>query len=807
MVELLLSELRYAARSLRRSPGFTLVAILTLALGIGANTALFSIVYGILMRPLEYRDADRLVAITAERHFSGRPRPVAANFSLPDLAVYQARAHAFESLAMARSANAALAGESGIEIVSVAAVTSSFFSTIDGRFLLGRPIGPADDRSPVVVISRRLWQRRFADSAAIVGQQLVLDRQPYAIVGVVDQTFQWPGDRTDIWSPVEFARTLNPLIGRDRAGGFVAIARLGPGASLAQARAESEVVAQALDPNLHATAVPLREQIVAAVALEPTLAVLFASVGFVLFIACANVTNLILARNESRSREMAVRLALGASRGRLVGQSLMHSGLIAAGGGALGVAIAAGLVAGFVDLNPARIPRLDAIHVDTPVMLFAAILSAATTLAVGLLPAFQSGDMVGALKLGAPGTIGGRQARRMRRALVVAEVAVSVVLIVGASLLGRSLSRLMQTDIGVKTDHVTAALIDISFGRTLSLADQRALIERVVERIRRLPAVTSAGAGASMPPNLARLRFTMNRLDDAVGQPTNYMVDAVTATPAYFSTLGIRLQKGRFFTETDDADHPQVMIMTASTARQVFGDRDPIGRTLGLPMVTGRAGGFGNAPVALVGVIDDVKYSGLESAADAVIYRPFAQQPWASMFIVARTESDVSGLALTMRKEIAAVDPAIAITSVDTLDGLVSDAAAQPRFRTVVLVSMAILAVALAGIGLYGVVAYAVARRTAEIGIRMALGAARGDVMRLVLREGMWLAAGGVVIGMVAARALTRLVAALLYGVQPNDVVSFVAAGSGLFLVAMLASYIPARRASRIDPLVALRAE
>jgi putative ABC transport system permease protein len=802
-VEILFSELRHAMRSLRRSPGFTLVAVLTLALGIGANTALFSIVYGVLLRPLEYRDADRLVAITAEREYSGQSRLVPANFSLPDLAVWQARARSFESMAMSRGANAALAGEGGIEVVDVAAVTSSFFSTIDGRFVLGRPLGPADDRSPVVVISRRLWQRRFGGSPAIIGQRLILDGQPYTIAGVADQTFQLPGDRTDIWSSVGFARTLNSSIAGERAGGFRLIARLRPGASLGQARAESAAVAQGLDPHLHATAVPLRDQMLSGIAIKATLTVLFAAVGLVLFVACANIANLMLARNAARSREIAVRLALGASRARLVGQSLMHSGLIAAGGGALGMALAAGLVAGFVGLNPARIPRLDAIHLDAPVMIFAAVLSAATTLVVGLLPALQSDDVVAALKPGAPGTAGGRQARRMRRVLVVAEVAVSVVLLVGASLLGRSLARLMQTDIGVKTGNVTAALIDLSFGRTISFAEQRVSIERIVERVGALPGVTSAGAGVSLPPNLALLRITMDRVDEAPGRPTNYMVAAVTATPGYFSTLGIRLRQGRFFTAGDDMDHQHVMIMTASTARQIFNDPNPLGRTMGLPLLSDK--GKGNAQAILVGVVDDVKYSGLDVAADPVIFRPLAQQPWPSMFVVAHTVNDSPGFASTLRRTIAAVDSAIAIQSVDTLDGLVSDAAAQPRFRTVVVVSMAILAVVLAGVGLYGVVAYAVAQRTAEIGIRIALGAAHGDIIRLVLREGMWLAVGGVAIGLTAARALTRLVAALLYGVQTNDVVSFVAAGAGLLLVAMLASYVPARRAIGIDPLVALR--
>lgn len=428
-----------------------------------------------------------------------------------------------------------------------------------------------------------------------------------------------------------------------------------------------------------------------------------------------------------------------------------------------------------------------------------------TTIAIGLLPTFQASSTAAALRGAGSGATASQRMRRARQVLAAAEVAVSVVLLVGASLLGRSLVRLLQTDIGVTIHGVSAALIDVSFGRQLSMAEQRYLIERVVEHVGRLPGVTSVGAGASMPPNLARLRFTMNRFNDASGEHMNYMVDAVAATPGYFTTLGIRLRGGRFFDGNDGPESQQVMIVSASTARQLFGNRDAIGRTVDLPMVTPR--GTRAAPITVVGVVDDVRYSGIDTPPHAVIYRPFAQQPWPSMFIVTRTADRLQGFTASLRRQMTGVDPDIGILSVDSLDSLVSSAVAPQRFQTVVLLAVAALAIALAAVGLYGVVTYVVAQRTAEIGIRLALGAGRDDVIRLVFREGLWMIAVGLAVGMAVALGFRGLIANLLYEVAPTDPLSYVGGAMFLFTIAALATYLPARRASHMDPLVALRYE
>jgi len=421
------------------------------------------------------------------------------------------------------------------------------------------------------------------------------------------------------------------------------------------------------------------------------------------------------------------------------------------------------------------------------------------TLVTGLLPALQS-DPSKSLRIGGQGVTSGSSGTRVRRALMIAELAVSVVLLVGAILLGRSLVRLMNTDVGVETGRVATASLSLALDRELNAAQQIALVDRVLERMRALPGVTSVGVGTSLPPRESRLLLTL-RGAGAI----DYQAAAIPSSPGYFSALGIRLLKGRFFTDADTGDHPAVMIMGSDTARHFFGDGDPIGRTLSLPVF--RDGVTGQGTITLVGIIGDVKYSGLDRAPDSAIYRPFAQQPWPNIFLVARTDGDTAAFRMTLQRQIADVDRAIAVSAVSTLDHVVSEAAAQPRFRTLLFAALAGLALALAAVGLCGVVSYSVSQRTTEIGVRMALGATASDVVKMIVGEGMWLAVGGVAIGVAVAFALARTLASLLYGVAPADAASFVFASGFMLFSAMLASYIPARRATGIDPAVALRAE
>jgi predicted permease len=699
-----------------------------------------------------------------------------------------------------------------MEQVDFAIVTDTFFSTLRGRFTVGRALGPSDDKTPSIVISERLWRRRFDGSHDVVGQTVTLNSRrgdgtqraawrqtPVTIIGVVDDSFQFPVPQTDVWTTVGFVRTVHP-----RCCSFLPVARLTPDATLEQAIADATSVAQTLSAadvrsyqGLRLGAIGLREQIVQPV--KPSLQILMAAVSLVLLVACANVTNLVLARNVKRARETAVRIALGASRARLVVQGVIESGLLALIGGAAGLGLAAAMVYVLRRINPADLPRLDAVRVGAPGLLFACGAATLVTVITGLIPALQS-DTAPALNMSGKGATARAGGARMRSVVMVFELAVSVVLLVGAILLGRSLAGLLNTDMGVVTDRVATASMNLSLDRELTGAQQSALVDRVIDRVRGLPGVTSAGIGTSLPPRESRILLTL-RGQNAV----DYQTAAIPVTPGYFPALGIRLLKGRFFTEADDGDHPHVMIMSAGTAQHFFGDGDPLGQTLHLPVF--RDGAQRNATMTLVGVIGDVKYSGLDRAADNAVYRPFAQQPWPNVFLVARTASNPAAITTTLQRQIAGVDRAIAVSSVSTLGDVVLDAAAQPRFRTLLLGTLAALALALAAVGLYGVVSYSVSQRNAEIGLRLALGATARDVMGMIVGEGFALGAAGVVIGVAGAYALSRTLQALLYGVAPTDPASFVFASAVVFLFSLVASYLPARRATRIDPATALRAE
>lgn len=798
------TELRSTLRALWRAPGFTAVAVLTIAIGIGANTALFSVVYGVLFRPLDYRDASRLVSVNAERTFAGRPTPVTSNFSYSDLAAWQSTGQAFESLAMSASANARFQNPSGSEVISIASVSRDFFSMLDGRVVLGRGLGPADDSTPAVVVSQRLWLRVFGGATSIGDARVVLDDQPYAVVGVADGTFQIPSARVDVWRPVGFARTLNPQLTMPRAGGFRLFARLEPNATMRDAQVQADAASRAIDPNLRSTIRPLRDVFLPDSA-RSTLLVLWAAVGLVLIVSCVNVTNVILTRDTARSRELAVRLALGASRGRLWRQSIGQNVILAAAGAIGGAALAVGILRVLRTFPPASIPRLDFVRIDAPVLLFSCLVALMVAGVVSLLSASPPADAAASLRTSVFAATGGRRARRVRQTLVIVEISVAVVLLAGAALIGRSLASLLNVDLGIANRQVAAAPIEVSFGRTMSLADQQQVVNRVVDRVRALPGVIAAGAGAGLPPNLTRARITINEFDEAVGKPANYMVDAVPATPGYFSALGLRLREGRLFTDSDDSSHAAVMLITRTTARQVFGNQSPIGRVLHIPVLTDS--GSGNAAVTVVGVLDDVRYSGLDAQATGVVFRPFAQQAWSSMFVVAQTSGDAGALAPAMRRAISSVDPSIAVYSIDTLDALVAGAAAQPGFRASVLTGLALVAVTLAGLGLYGVVAFAVTQRTRELGVRIALGADSRAIVRLVVGDTLRLAAFGIAAGLAMAFVSARFLSSLLFGIAPGDPLSFAGTTVVLVIVAVTAAVAPARRAIRVDPLVSLRSE
>ena len=797
----LLRDVRYAIRILGRTPGFTLTAVLTLALGIGANIATFSVVYGVLLRPLPYRGAERLVLVRAEADYVGAPRPVSVSVQTNEFKTWQGPFESIDAPAFYAAETGALSGDNGSEVLDAAVVSGAFFSTLAGPLIVGRPLEPADDLLPLAVISERLARRLFNDPANAIGRPLLLTPRTYTVIGVADRAFQFPSAQVDVWLPAGFVHSVNT-----RCCSFRLITRLSPNGTVERARAavrpmfQSAAAAQG-STEIRTIVVRLSDDMVASV--RPALLVLFASALIVLVIASGNLINLLLARNAAREREFAVRRALGASANRLMRQLLVESAVLAVAGTVCGSLLAGPSLAALSRLAGDAVPRLDAIHLDRLALLFAVCLAGLATIVTGTLPAIRAVGGAAVPNQGSGSTARPAGTRRLQRAMCIVQVALALTLIIGATLLGRSLVRLLHVDLGVSTDHVLTASINVAFGTRPADAQTVAKVDRVIEQIRALPGVRAVGVGTSLPPNLSRMRVLLQRQK---GDVVDYQSAAVVpATPGYFSALQMRLIEGRFFTEADDDHHPPVMIMSQGTAKRFFGTGDPLGRTMSLPVI--RDGKKTSTELTLVGITADVKYAGLGAPPEDIVYRPFQQQPWAAPFLVVRTSGDPTEFTLSVRRGIAAVDKGILTSSVTTLDQLVMDAAAQPQLRTVLLASIAALALGIAAIGLYGVIAYAVSQRTKEIGIRLALGATSRDVLAMVLSDGLRVAIAGIVVGTASALVLARLLAGLLYGITSTDPASFLLASLALLGLTLVASYIPARQAALVDPIRALRTE
>jgi predicted permease len=790
-------DIRYAFRGMRRTPAFTAVALTTLALAIGANTAIFSVVDQLLIRPLAYREADRLVVIDATRDYEGAPRPGRVFWQLDGAKRWEDTLSAFSDVTFYADQVFQLSSRDGAELLDGATVAPSFFTAVDGPIIAGRPFAADEAPTPSIVISERLARRLFNGSSSALGAHLVLNSTDYVIIGVAGLQWDMPSWKTDVWESSAFAHLRSP-----QCCGVQLLGRLKPDVTLAQARTDVAGAARALateDPKafgrLHTTVTTLRNKQLGDG--RPALLLLWAAVGVVLAVACANIVNLLVARNIARTREIAIRQALGASRGSLVVQGLIESGLLAAGGVGGGLVIARVAAAALAQVDPETFPGLRDVHFDPFVLAFAAGLGVVTTVATGTVPSIQAANAAPPRTATNAPT---RRHRRLQQLLCVAQLGAAVVLLVAATLLGRSLVDLLATDLGVTPEHVVTASINTAFGRPHSAEEVAGTIRRVLDRVQQMPGVRIAGAGTSLPPDTSRLMMSLKRkTNDA-----DYVASAVSCTPGYFQALGIRLLKGRFFTVADDPQHPPVMIVSATTARHLFGNDDPIGQTFTVPNFRYRLTTSKEATV--VGIVSDVKYSGIDATAGDQVYWSMAQAPWLSTFLTIRTASDVN-ITSDLRHIVASVDPTLSASSIKPLDGIIATATAPARFRTTLIGTFALLGLAIASIGLYGIVAYSVSQRTAEIGVRVALGASTHDVMLLVVREAVAIALAGVTIGLPAAYATSRMFAALLFGVKATDLFTYVAAAAGLIVVALGASYAPARRAARADPIVALRAE
>jgi putative ABC transport system permease protein len=790
-------ELRYAWRGLRRTPVFGASVVAILALVIGANTAVFGVLYALLLRPLPYRDASRLFVIDAERHYAQALKPVPALFGLGDVSDWRSRMHRVESMAGFVVDPVVLAETPGSRVITAAFVSDGFFSTAGGTMAAGRPLGAADRQTAASVISERLAQQLFGGAGRAIGSQVQLSAHRYDIVGVARGTFALPAPDVDVWLGAEFAQTVRPregfrVLGRARSDHDVALVQADVDQAIASLAASN---ATAFGNRLRATVVPLRERIVGDV--SGTLTALGVAAALLLAVACTNVASLLVARNAALARERCIQLALGASTARLLLRALMDAGILAVAGAGAGLMVGAGLITALIWFEPSGWPLLATIRVDAPVWLFTGALCVLTTLTLGLLPAVPSRRRDALNTASVRGTT--PATRRLGRLLSVAQFAVATVLLIGAALLGHSVMALSRADLGVRTEHVAAVSLRRLEGQPRHDADSIAFAERATARIGALPGVLAVGVASSVPPNSQGLTLTLKRQGDSV----DYAATGVVATPGYFDALRVRLLDGRFFTDADNDASPPVIIVSQPTARRLFGTDKAIGRTVGIPTL--RDGTQGSAEMTVVGVIAPVKYSGIAEQADEQVYRPFAQQPWPAVSVVARTDRDLPGFSRALRSELAALDPALAVVSMRTLDAAVAEEMATPRLRSTLVGAIAVLGLALAAAGLYGVVAYSVSQRGSEMAVRCALGAGHWDVMGLVLREGMVLAFAGIVIGVSGAVALTRWLGAFVYGIEALDPASFAIATGFLLLVALLATYVPARRAARIQPMDVLR--
>jgi len=805
-------DLRYGVRILLKKPGFTLIAVITLALGIGANTAIFGVVNGVLLRPLPYPDADRLVMVWGKLPGHGLNKLGA---SPPEFSDYREQNSVFSSIACYASLGFNLTGTGEPERITGTFVSPGIFALLKIEPISGRGFLPEEDQpdhDQVVVLSYGLWQRRFSGNANVIGQSMTLNGRSHTIVGVMPAGFQFPDATTDVWKPMSF--TADDLSENQRGSHYLSVlARLGPGVTPPQAQTEIEAIAHRMQqehPGLYeensgwgATLVGLREDLVGDV--RPALLVLLGAVGCVLLIACANVANLLLARALTRQREMAIRSALGASRWRVMRQLLTESWLLALAGGGLGALLAVWVTDWLVSLSPVEIPRLAEVRIDARVLGFTFAVSLLTGLLFGVAPAWQASqlNLNESLKESGKSTEN-RRSRRLRGALVAGEIAMASVLLVGSGLMLKSLYRLQHVEPGFNPENVLTMRLALPQSKYSEPPRQRAFFEQLLSKIELLPGVRDVGAVNFLP-----LSGTGNRRNFSIeGQPEPKLnLEFRMASPHYFRTLGIQLREGRFFDERDREDAPRVAIINETLARLFFPNEDPLGKRLKLGDVS--------SPfpwLTIAGLVRDVKHGGPEAETPPEMYVPYLQPllpNWnvPAMFVAIRADAEPLSLVAPVRNKVQELDPEQPIYSVTTMEQLLAGVTAPRRFNTLLLAAFASLALLLTVIGIYGVMAYVVTQRTREVGIRMALGASRRDVLKLVIGQGTVLIGTGSAIGVIGSLALTRVMSGLLFGVTSTD--PFILAAVPLLLagVALGACFVPARRATKVDPMVALRYE
>lgn len=812
----LLQDLKFGLRMLAKNPGFTAVAVLTLALGIGANTAIFSVVNAVLLRPLPFPKADRIVSVVSTLPPANTPD----NASYPDFLDWRARNHVFESMAAYRTESLNLTGTGTPLHLRATIASADLFKVLRAKPRLGRAFLPNEDTPGAVngtnaaILSHGLWQRRFGSDPHVVGRTIDLDGKPYTVVGVMPAGFQFPiqNDPIDVWTTI--APDLTAIFGgksmaSQRGAHYLdVVARLKPNLTVAQAQGQMSMIVRTLSkqyPENKVRTVSVKPELTEIMGdVRVPLLVLMAAVGFVLLIACANVANLLLARATTRQKEMAVRAALGATRGRVIRQVLTESLFLASFGGGLGILVALWAIEFLKKLVPQDVPRIAQIGLDGPVLVFTIGLSLLTGVFFGIAPALQSSktSLVEDLKEGGRQSTGGERHGRVRNFLVVGEVAMAMWLLIGAGLLIRSFLRLENVQPGFDPHYVLT--FNLGLSAKYNSAQMTHFFEEAVKRIGRIPGVQSASCVVPLP--LSGDSVTTGFYIE--GQPNvpghNPDTDYSWVEPGYFRTLGIALLKGRDFTFSDTLQSPPVVIINQTMAKRFFPGQDPIGKHLD-PQI---GNGYKKPPMReVVGVVQDVKLYHLNDNPGPQVYVPLSQSPLDVMTFVVRTGIDPQSVVSAARRQIGGLDKDLPVFGTKTLDEYVGGSVAQPRFNTLLLSIFGGVALLLALVGIYGVISYSVTQRTHEIGIRMALGAERVDVLGMVVKQGMILVIWGIGIGLASALILTRIMSDLLYSVPPDDPVTFLVVPIFLMAVSTAASYIPARRAARVDPMVALRNE
>jgi len=804
----MLADFRFALRLLRKSPGFTLIAVLTLALGIGANTAIFTVFDAILLKPLPFAKPEQLVRI-----YNSGPQLDDAPISPANFLDWQEQNRVFQEIAAYTGNVFTMVGGEVPERLTGARVSAGFFNLLGIHPSLGRSFRGEEDaygRNQVVILSHQLWQKRFGGRNDVIGRSLILNDKSLTIVGVMPADFTYPDPQIQLWTPMAFSPAERVV--RDT-NYLSVIGRLRDGVSLEQARVQMNLLARqiaAQHPELNAgdalKLVSLTEATVGEI--RPILYVLLGAVGLVLLICCANVANLLLARAAQRQKEIAIRSAIGANQTQLVRLLLVESMLLAVIGGSLGCLLAFWGIDLLVALKPENLPRLDQVGIDWSVLLFTGGISLTTGLLFGLAPALQAThpQLNEMLKEGDRSGTSGPAHHRVRDLLVVAEVALSLVLLVAAGLLIRSFVRLLEVDPGFRPDHVLTVSIPLPVSRYPEAAQEAGFFQRLLERVHELPGVRAAGAVTDVP-----LFGGSSTGFDVEGRPLaapneRPMTDFRSATPDYFRAMGIDLAAGRAFTTNDNADAPPVALINETLARRYFGKENPIGKRIGL-----------SRPIdwrEIVGVVHDVRNYGLASEVKPECYLPYLQNgpdylagsaSW--MVMVVRTEADPLGYVAAIKEAVQKIDKDQPIASIKPMTAYLAQSVAQRRFNMLLLAIFAGLALLLAAVGIYGVISYSVAQRRREVGIRMALGARPGHVLALIVRQGMRPALLGLVAGIFAAAVLTRYMRSLLFQVSTNDPVVFIGVALVLALVAAVACFLPARRAAYLDPVVTLRSE